>query len=119
MRKICHAGGVLLLIMCIALSNTAGAQETEYVGDDPKPVPSEQADGIQLGSFLVLPEAAVTQMYDSNIFATRDNEVDDTLTILYPNLSAKSTWDKHELEFSAGEAFSQYYSNNNKDYDDY
>ena len=119
MRKICHAGGVLLLIMCIALSNTAGAQETEYVGDDPKPVPSEQADGIQLGSFLVLPEAAVTQMYDSNIFATRDNEVDDTLTILYPNLSAKSTWDKHELELSAGGAFAQYYSNNDEDYNDY
>jgi len=119
MEKICRAGAMLPLMMGVALSNGAGAQETEYVGDDPKPAPIAQADGIQLGSFLVLPEASVAQMYDSNIFATRNNEVDDTLTILYPNLSAKSTWDAHELELSAGGAFAQYYSNNDEDYDDY
>lgn len=119
MRKIFSAGRMLASAVAMALSSVAAAQESAYVGDDSQASQIEKPDGIEVGSFLVLPEFAVTQMYDSNIFATRDNEVDDTLTILYPSLSAESTWNRHELTLSAGGAFAQYYSNNDEDYDDY
>jgi opacity protein-like surface antigen len=113
------AGALVTLALGGGLPTGPAAQESGSVEGDPALLLKGQADGIPVGSFLVLPELSVSEMYDSNIFATRDNEVDDTLTILYPDISAKSTWDEHELTFSAGGAFSQYYSNGDEDYDDY
>ena len=113
------AGAVLALAMGGIFTDVVYAQGQGQVEVDQKLPVTDLADGIQLGSFLILPDIAISQMYDSNIFAARDNEVDDTLTILYPGISGKSTWDEHELKFSAGGAFAQYYSNNDEDYDDY
>ena len=119
MKKNVFAGAVLALAMGGIFTDVVYAQGQGQVEVDQKLPVRDLADGIQLGSFLVLPDIAVSEMYDSNIFAARDNEVDDTLTILYPGISAKSTWDEHDLKFSAGGAFAQYYSNNDEDYDDY
>ena len=119
MKQNSLVGAVLVLTVGGVFTDVVCAEEHGQVEVDSKRMAIEPADGIQLGSFLILPDIVISEMYDSNIFATRDNEVDDTLTILYPGISAKSTWEEHELELSAGGAFAQYYSNNDEDYDDY
>ncbi len=94
MKQNSLVGAVLVLMVGGVFTDVVCAQERGQVEVDSKRMAIEPADGIQLGSFLILPDIVVSEMYDSNIFATRDNEVDDTLTILYPDITAKSTWDR-------------------------
>jgi hypothetical protein len=76
-------------------------------------------EGYRAGSFLVRPEAAVSGVYDSNIFATRKNEVEDGITVFSPSLAVESDWDRHAVTFDAGGAFGRFFSNDDEDYDDY
>jgi hypothetical protein len=79
----------------------------------------EPADGYRPGSFLVQPELAVSGVYDSNIFATRTDEVDDFILVFSPDLNVKSEWERHKLDFDLGGAFGRYLSQHDEDYDDY
>jgi opacity protein-like surface antigen len=80
---------------------------------------AEARDGYRMGSFVVRPEAAVSGSYDSNIFATPTNEVEDSIMLFAPALGADSAWKRHKLDFDLGGAFARYSSNDDEDYDDY
>lgn len=73
----------------------------------------------RVGSFLLYPEASVTSIYDSNIFATRNDRVDDFISVLAAELQAESTWSKHALKFDAGGELGRYKNNDDEDYADY
>jgi hypothetical protein len=76
-------------------------------------------DGYRMGSFTVRPEVTVSGVYDSNIFATPTDEVEDSIMLFAPTLAADSGWARHKLEFDLGGAFARYSSNDDEDYDDY
>jgi opacity protein-like surface antigen len=80
---------------------------------------AEAQDGYRMGSFTVRPEVAVSGVYDSNIFATPTEEVEDSILLFAPTLAADSGWARHKLEFDLGGAFARYSSNDDEDYDDY
>jgi len=87
-------------------------------------VPVQGADaqlreGHRMGSFVVRPEVAVSGIYDSNIFATPTDEVEDSIMLFAPALAADSSWARHKLDFDLGGAFARYSSNDDEDYDDY
>lgn len=115
------AASAFTLFPIIALSTTpfspASAQSTAQA----KPELSEATapDGYQWGSFLVRPEAGLSLVYDSNIFATRTDEIDDTLILLTPSVDVTSQWDRHKLNFNAGATAARYHSADSENYQDY
>ena len=82
---------------------TAKTQELEpgsTVRDRPRPETDPQ--GLRAGGFLIFPSLTVQESYDSNIFATPDDEEGDFITSIQPNVAAESQWSNHQLNFRAG-----------------
>ncbi len=114
--------GLLVPPAVHAADDAASAPEQGASGRAPPDVPrldAEAADGYRWGGFLVRPEAALSGVYDSNIFASRTNEVEDGILLFAPSVSADSTWARHSLGIDLGGAFGRYSSNSDEDYDDY
>ena len=110
----------LVLAGALGVSPQAQAQQTQ--SDDPDPNvtvqdrPREDYDplGIRAGSFFVFPSITLSGTYDSNVFATSNNEDSDVGAILTPQVDVNSNWSRHALNFSAGAsgaAWAQYSEN--------
>ena len=105
--------------MALLPAKAIGADATQVVPKDVWALDLKTSDGYRAGSFLVQPEAAVSAVYDSNIFATRKNEVEDNILVFSPGLKVKSLWQRHKLDLDLGGAFGRYSSHDDEDYDDY
>ena len=71
--------------------------------------------GIRAGSFFIFPSISLSGTYDSNAFATSDDEDSDVGAILAPRVDVNSNWSRHALNFSAGAvgaAWAEYSENN-------
>lgn len=75
--------------------------------------------GHPVGSFLLRPELAAGLLYDSNIFATRSDEVDDIVTLFTPAVTLVSDWERHRLQARTGATLARYRDNEDEDYEDY
>lgn len=75
--------------------------------------------GYPVGSFRAYPRLVVSEIYDDNIFATRDNTEDDWITVLSPSITLRSAWDEHAAQFRAGADVARYSDNSSEDYEDY
>lgn len=107
----------LLTLTAIPLQSATGQTTAE---DRPEtPEESTSPDGYQLGSFLVRPELGVSLMYDSNIYATRTDEVDDSITLISPSVNLRSQWARHKLNLSAGATAAHYSATDSENYEDY
>ncbi len=62
-----------------------------------RPRPDYEAPGIRTGAFLVYPRLELQAERNDNIFATEDNEVDDTITHVRPELVIESDWSQNFL----------------------
>lgn len=107
------AAVALMPTMAIAADDAGVAQEDVWA------LAQEASDGYRAGSFLVQPEAAVSAVYDSNVFATRNHEVEDGVLVFSPELNVSSMWERHKLDLDLGGAFGRYSSRDDEDYDDY
>lgn len=56
-----------------------------------------QAKGMELGSFLLLPKVEFDLGYNSNIYATKENAISDTIATVRPELSLRSRFDRHSV----------------------
>lgn len=81
--------------------------------------PEYDALGGRLGAFFVFPSLTLEERYESNIFATPNNEEDDFITRILPNVAVRSNWSRHRLDFNAGAAIGLYADNNDENYEDY
>jgi hypothetical protein len=96
-------------------------------GQAPSPnVPVTQRDrpefdplGIRAGSFLIFPSIGVSESYDTNVFATPDDEVDDFITQVEPNVEVVSNFSRHALSLSAGADVAFYASETDENYQDF
>ncbi len=75
--------------------------------------------GIRVGSFLLFPKLTLEQSYNDNIYATSDDETDDFITNIRPEVSLESDWTNHALNLAAGLDQGLYFSNDNADYTDW
>lgn len=75
--------------------------------------------GYPVGSFKAYPRLVVSEVYDDNIFATRDNTVEDWITVLSPSISLNSDWDDHAARVRAGADVARYADNSSENYEDY
>lgn len=107
-----------LIIFTAFLSPALNAAD-ELDAENLKNLIQEESDGYFFGDFKFKPEASLIGIYDSNIFATRNNEVDDEISVFTPSLSAASQWNEHELNFALSADFGRYTTYDSEDYNDY
>ncbi len=60
------------------------------------------ANGMHARGFLILPSIEASVTYDDNVFVTDNNEQDDFITSIRPQVDVRSQWSVHELNLSAG-----------------
>jgi hypothetical protein len=65
-------------------------------------------EGIAAGSFLLYPSIELNLMDDDNIYGTRTQESRDLVATLTPSIVARSNWEKHRLNFTAGVSADHY-----------
>jgi hypothetical protein len=75
--------------------------------------------GIRSGAFLVYPSLTASGTYDDNIFATKDDEEDDFIFTLRPEVRAESQWSRHSLVGSAFGEFGFFQSEDDSNYEDF
>jgi hypothetical protein len=75
--------------------------------------------GQRMGSFVLFPELVVQEQYESNIFRDENDEEDDFLTRVMPNLTLQSDWNNHQLQLETGGDFGFYKDNSDEDFQDY
>lgn len=79
-----------------------------------------EPQGGRIGSFVILPSAELTTAYDSNIFASNRNEVDDVIFQLTPKIRARSDLSAPvQLNFDAVGIVRRFADNNSEDTEGY
>lgn len=108
-------------IFCLSLStiiaSAANAQQVTSVFERNRA--DYDAIGVQVGAFEVKPSLYVNEVFDSNIFLTETDEIDDAITTIKPGLSVASNWTRHALAFNAGGEFGIYDENDDENYSDF
>lgn len=103
--------------------SAAPSQSTTFTPTEPLhpegPTGTAGKEGIKAGSFLLFPEVGVGATYDTNLFATRSNEVKDWMWSFSPSLIARSDWKKHKLSFRLGGESDRYDANPSQNTNDY
>ncbi|MCA3243714.1 MAG: outer membrane beta-barrel protein [Alphaproteobacteria bacterium] len=75
--------------------------------------------GVRAGSFLVIPKVDVEGTYDDNLYATKNNEVDDTYVTVRPEVAVKSNWSRHALNAVANVEVKRYLDKDSEDVENY
>ena len=75
--------------------------------------------GYHTQNFRIRPSISITEIYDSNVFATDRNTESDWITLISPRLRADSTWSRHSLRFKIGADAGRYWENDAENYLDY
>ena len=84
-----------------------------------RPRPDYDPLGIRLGGFLLYPDLAVQEAYNTNIYATENNRQGDFITTITPSLDLRSDWNNHALRLHADTRLARYADQNSEDYTDY
>lgn len=75
--------------------------------------------GIRAGAFLIFPELAIDEIYNDNIFAENNDETDDFITSVQPEVTIESNWSRHALAIAGGADFGFYAQNSDENYQDW
>lgn len=78
-----------------------------------------EALGIRLGTAQLFSTADFEESYNSNIYATESSKKSDYITSFRPNVSARSDWVNHALNFSAAGLFRRYSKSHNENFTNY
>ena len=113
-------------LVLVAAASTAAAQDSATATTTTEVVPAGQrmaADhaplGIRAGSFLVIPKVELTETYNDNIYATKNNTKSDFVTSVRPEIAARSNWSRHAVNALARADIKKYADNNSEDNDNY
>ncbi len=75
--------------------------------------------GARVRSFKLFPKAELSGVYNSNVYATQTNEVDDFITLINPGVTLESDFSLHFLSLSATGLVGRYADNSAEDFADY
>lgn len=105
----------------IAQPTTTVVAPTQEAITKEKPTPKVATweNGIEAGSFLLFPDLNLSGTYDTNIYASRTNEIDDWVWAVTPSLQARSNWDKHQLNANVGVNTNRYQTTTTQNTDNY
>lgn len=74
-----------------------------------------EALGTPVGAFILYPSLTLGTEYNDNIYATEDDEEDDFIFRITPQVRLVSDWVNHSLEFLAEGDFARYADNTSED----
>ena len=106
----------LLMTLCVIAEAAAQGSSQTTVSGRPRP---EDPLGSIIGSFVVFPSLTLGSEYNTNIFATDKDEVDDVIFTISPTLSAGSDWGRHAVGFQGSATFLRYADNTSEDVTNY
>ncbi len=81
--------------------------------------PDFDSVGTRLGSFDIIPAAALRGSYDDNIYRTPTDTKGDFIAELAPALIARSNWNSDALDFDAGGDFARHAEHPREDWNDW
>jgi hypothetical protein len=108
--------GLVLLCPALAFGQQAPSPNVPVTQRDR---PEYDPLGIRAGSFLIFPSITVSESYDTNVFATPDDEVDDFITQVEPAVTVESNFSRHALGLTAGADVAFYASETDENYEDF
>jgi hypothetical protein len=73
-----------------------------------RPRPEFDPIGIRMGGFLLLPQLGLDGSYDTNVFRTATNELNDYFFTIAPSFKLQSQWNRGLLELYGGISDYQY-----------
>lgn len=76
-------------------------ENTEGKGDEKQIDNSYQPKGIELGSFLLLPQVEVSEGYNNNVYARSNDKKSDFITRITPEFQLRSRFTNHMLNVTA------------------
>lgn len=88
----------------------------ESVADRPRP--KLDPTGMPAGAFRLFPTIEVSAKRESNIFADRTDEVDDTIVSLEPALRLESDWVRHSFTAGVSSHIGRYRDNGQENFSD-
>ena len=103
----------------VALAQQPAPEPERNVTVEERRRPQFDPLGIRAGGFLIFPSLQVSGEYDSNVFATENNEDDDFGLLLRPRLTAVSQWSRHALNASLFGDFAIYEEFDENNYKDF
>ncbi len=103
------------IVALTLLHSVAPAQQAD-AGEPLAPVsdrirPDYDPMGLRLGGFIAYPSVRTTVQHTDNLFASSNNEQDDTVFILTPELRFESQWSRHSLN-AQGSVSSRFHNEN-------
>ncbi|MDB5410144.1 MAG: outer rane beta-barrel protein [Rhodospirillales bacterium] len=84
-----------------------------------RPRPEYDALGLRYGSFFLYPRITADEVFNDNIFATKNNTRNDFITVISPTLNLRSNWSNHQLNFDTGASVGTYARSTTENYGDY
>ena len=121
MRGRFWGGAALAIATALTYVDCAQAQEPNpNIPVQRRPHPDYDPLNIRAGAFLIAPSFSIDGLYDSNVFATENDEDSDEAVILSPRITAASQWSRHALDLNASvetATYRQFSRNNYQDFD--
>jgi len=107
--------------LLITNSNTLRAAEDTIRGSTTltRPHPELEPSGISAGSYLISPVIKYTGYFDDNVFATSGHSKSSYVSELSPEITARSNWGQHALNFSALADIGINHTFKSEDYEDW
>lgn len=116
MKSVMVKTSATLVLSCVAMQSYANAQESyfernRYTAVEDRAQPEFDPLPVRLGQFETRPELDLEAGYRSNLYATSQNETEDTFLVIRPSITGRSIWSRHSLGFRL-DANSTNYSDN-------
>ena len=73
--------------------------------------------GLRISGFILSPSIGVGTTFNDNIYATQNDEKDDFVTTISPELLIASDWNQHSLRFRGESTFARYATNDVEDHE--
>lgn len=104
----------------VALAQPTVTREQQRSTEAPRALPTREPEnfdprGVAVGSFRLFPVVELQTEWNSNIYATERNEVDDVVFYVAPSLELRSDWNNHALNLVANAKARRYADNDNED----
>ena len=84
-----------------------------------RPRPDYDPLGIRAGGFLIYPSTSVSGSYNDNILATDDDEEDDFIFTVSPEIAVRSNFPRHSLNFAVRSDVGRYVDHTDEDFWDF
>jgi len=119
-RRLPRLLALVASVLATVIAQSAHSQEPDpNVPVTARPRPDFDPLGIRAGGFLIYPSATVAGSYDSNVFATNDDEKDDFIFNFIPEVVVRSNFPRHAIIWTTQADIGRYVSETDEDYEDF